>query len=309
MGIWPWIGFIVFVLAMLALDLGIAHRRKSAMGFKQALTWSIFWIGLSLLFAVLLYHWKGPDQALLYVTGYLIEWSLSVDNLFVFLLIFGYFKVNHQNQHRVLFWGIIGALVMRAIFIFAGIALIERFHWIIYVFGVFLIYTAIKLAFRKDEEMDPGRSPVLRLARRFLPVAHEDHPSGHFFVRQQGRLFVTPLFIVLLMVETTDLIFAVDSIPAIFAITHDRFIVYTSNVFAILGLRSLFFVLAGFLTLFRFLNYGLVFILGFVGVKMLLSEHWHIPATWSLVVVMSCLLASILLSLLIPEGEKKKGGK
>lgn len=305
MGIWPWVGFILFVLAMLALDLGIAHRRKRAMDFKQAITWSIFWIGLSFLFAVLLYHWRGPDQALLYVTGYLIEWSLSVDNLFVFLLIFGYFKVNHQNQHRVLFWGIVGALVMRALFIFAGIALIERFHWVIYVFGIFLIYTAIRLAFRKDEEMDPGHSPVLRLARRFLPVAQEDHPSGHFFARTHGRLLVRPLFVVLLMVETTDLIFAVDSIPAILAITHDRFIVYTSNIFAILGLRSMFFVLAGFMGLFRFLNYGLVFILGFVGVKMLLPERWQLAPQWSLMVVVGCLLASILLSLLIPERKEK----
>jgi tellurite resistance protein TerC len=317
MGFWPWAGFIAFVIVMLGLDLGLGQGTRRAVNFKKAIGWSIVWIGMACLFALVLHYTQGPsktgasepDKAILFVTGYLVEWSLSVDNLFVFLLIFRYFKVGHREQQRVLFWGIVGAIVLRALFIAAGSILIEKFAWITYVFGVFLVYTAIKLAFRKDEGMDPGRSLVFRLANRFLPIAHEDHPHGHFFVRQGGRLLVTPLFVVLPIIATTDVLFAVDSIPAIFAITHDTFVIVTSNTFAVLGLRSLFVVLAGFMTLFRFLNYGLVVILGFVGVKMLLADYKPIAPHWSLAIILATLLVSVLLSLLIPEREKEETEK
>jgi tellurite resistance protein TerC len=287
-----WIGFGVFVLAMLALDLGVFHRKTHQVGVKEALTWSGVWVALALLFNAGVWHWRGDDKGLEFLTGYLVELSLSVDNLFVFLLIFAYFKVPAQYQHKVLFWGIIGALVMRAVFIGAGIALIQKFHWIIYVFGAALVVSGLKMAFEKDKEVHPERNPVLKLFRRFMPVTAEYH-GGRFFVKQGRLTLATPLFIVLLMLETTDLVFAVDSVPAVLAITTDPFIVYTSNVFAILGLRSMFFALAGVMKLFAYLHYGLAAVLVFVGMKMLLAGFYKIPTLTSLLVIVGLLAVAV----------------
>lgn len=262
-----WIGFNVFVLAMLALDLGVFHRKAHVVKIKEALIWSAVWIALALLFNVGVYYWRGPQTALEFLTGYLLEKSLSVDNVFVFLLIFSYFRVPALCQHKVLFWGILGALIMRTVFIAAGIRLIQQFHWVIYVFGAFLIFTGIKMALQKDKEIYPEKNPVIKLFRRLMPVTQDHDEESRFFVRKAGRLHATPLFVALLVVETTDVIFAVDSIPAILAITRDPFIVYTSNVFAILGLRALYFALAGIMPMFHYLHYGLSAILVFVGVK------------------------------------------
>ncbi len=295
-----WIGFNLFVLLMLALDLGVFHRKAHVVKTKEALLWSVVWIALALLFNLGIYLWQGPKVALEFLTGYLIEKSLSVDNLFVFIMIFAYFGVPALYQHKVLFWGILGALVMRAIFIASGVALIERFHWIIYLFGAFLILTGVKMAWQKDKEIHPEKNPVLRLFRRLMPVSDRYH-GGAFFVKQAGRRFATPLFVVLLLVETTDLIFAVDSIPAILAITLDPFIVYTSNVFAILGLRSLYFALASIMPLFHYLNYGLAAILAFVGAKMMLVDFYKIPIGISLSVVAAILLMAIIASRIWPR--------
>ncbi len=300
--IWFWVGFNVFVLAMLALDLGVFHRKAHEIKFKEAMAWTIVWIALALAFNALVYHWWGSQVGLQFLTGYLIEKSLSVDNVFVFLLIFTYFKVPLKYQHEVLFWGIIGALIFRAVFIAAGITLLEHFHWLIYVFGAFLVFTGIKLALEKDKEIHPERNPVLKLFRRMMPVT-EQYEGGKFFVRRDNRIWATPLFVVLLVVETTDIIFAVDSIPAILAITKDPFIIYTSNVFAILGLRALYFVLAGVMRLFHHLHYGLAAILGFVGVKMLISEFYKIPVVISLGFIASALVFSVIASLLWPKKE------
>lgn len=297
-----WIGFNLFVLLMLALDLGVFHRKAHVVKTREALLWSAAWIVMALLFNVGIYFWQGQKVALEFLTGYLIEKSLSVDNIFVFIMIFAYFGVPALYQHKVLFWGILGALVMRAIFIASGVALIERFHWIIYIFGAFLILTGVKMAWQKDKEIHPDKNPVLRLFRRLIPITDRYH-GGHFFVKQDGRYFATPLIVVLLLVETTDLIFAVDSIPAILAITLDPFIVYTSNVFAILGLRSLYFALAGIMPLFHYLNYGLAAILAFVGAKMMLVDFYKIPIGASLGVVAVILLMSIVCSLLWPRSQ------
>jgi tellurite resistance protein TerC len=308
-----WIGFNLFVLAVLALDLGVFHKKSKTITLKNALTWSAVWITLAFIFCVIVYFWHGKQASLEFLTGYLIEQSLSVDNLFVFLVLFQFFKVPQEHQYKVLFWGIIGALVMRLVFIVAGVALINRFHWIIYVFGAFLIYTGFKLAFQKEEEVHPEQNPVLRLVRRFIPMT-ADYQGDRFFVLREAKRYATPLFAVLIVVETTDLLFAVDSIPAILAITRDAFIVYTSNVFAILGLRSMYFALAGMLDMFEYLHYGLAGILVFVGAKMLLSNerleiggfplHYHVPIGVSLAVVGSILALSILASLVF----KKKAG-
>jgi tellurite resistance protein TerC len=263
------------------------------------LAWSVAWIALAAIFAVVVFFWHGRTPALEFVTGYVIELSLSVDNLFVFLLIFRFFQVPAIHQHKVLFWGILGALIMRAIFIAAGVSLIERFHWIIYVFGAFLIYSGVKLFFQKEAEIHPEKNPVLRLFRRLVPVT-EDYAGDKFFVRNPG-LYATPLFVVLLVVETTDLLFAVDSIPAILAITRDAFIVYTSNVFAILGLRSMYFALAGMMEMFRYLHYGLSLVLVFVGAKMLLSHYWEIPTPVALAAVASVLAISVIASMANPK--------
>jgi TerC family integral membrane protein len=298
--VWMWVAFNVFVLAMLAVDLGVVHRRAHEVTLKEALLWSGIWIALALLFALGVYVWYGSQPALEFLAGYLIEKSLSVDNIFVFVLIFSYFKVPGRYQHKVLFWGILGALVMRAMFIFAGIALLQRLHWIIYVFGALLILTGIKMAMEKDKDLHPDKNPVLKLFRRLVPVT-EDYHADHFFVKQGGQYAATPLFIVLLVVETTDVIFAVDSIPAILGITMDPFIVYTSNVFAILGLRALYFALAGVMRLFHYLHYGLSAILVFVGAKMLLADVYKLPVGVALGVIAGILLIAVLASVLRPR--------
>ena len=294
---WIWIGFAVFVLAMLALDLGVFHRRSREVGAREALAWSAVWITLALVFNGLVYFWWGADRALQFLTAYVVELSLSVDNLFVFLLIFAYFRVPAEYQHKVLFWGILGALLMRAVFIALGVTLVEAFHWIIYVFGGFLLVTGIKMAFDHNKEVHPEKNPILRLFRRFVPIT-EGYHGGRFFVHEGGLRMATPLFVVLLMVESTDLVFAVDSVPAVLAISTDPFIVYTSNVFAILGLRSLFFALAGLMKLFYYLHYGLAAVLVFVGLKMLLSHVFKIPIAVSLSVIIGVLGVSVGASLL-----------
>ncbi len=294
--IWLWVGFNVFVLAMLALDLGVFHRKAHVVSVREASIWSAVWIGLALLFNLGVWHLLGAQKGVEFLTGYLIEKSLSVDNIFVFALIFGYFAVPEEYQHRVLFWGILGALVMRAIFIAAGAALIANFHWIIYVFGAFLIVTGIKMAFVPARGLEPEKNPVVRLVRRLMPVTDRYH-GQKFFARENGALAATPLFLVLALVETTDLIFAVDSIPAIFAVTSDPFIVYTSNVFAILGLRSLYFLLAGVMSKFEYLKLGLAAILVFVGTKMAIVDLYKIPSPVSLGVVAAILAIAVVASL------------
>src|SRR5215471_1594224 len=298
--VWIWVAFNVFVLMMLAVDLGVLHRRAHEVTLQEALVWSGVWIALALLFALGVYVWNGPQPALEFLTGYLIEKSLSVDNIFVFVLIFSYFKVPARYQHTVLFWGILGALVMRAIFIFAGIALLQRLHWILYVFGALLILTGIKMAMEKDKEIHPDKNPLLKLFRRLVPVT-EDYHADSFFVKQAGHYAATPLFIVLLVLETTDVIFAVDSIPAILGITRDPFIVYTSNVFAILGLRALYFALAGVLRLFHYLHYGLSAILIFVGAKMLLADVYKLPVGVPLGVIAGLLVIAVITSVIRPH--------
>jgi tellurite resistance protein TerC len=304
--IWLWVGFNLFVLLLLALDLGVFHRKAHAVSTKEALTWSIVWISLSLLFnAVIYFFWDrmvpnssytNSEAALSFLTGYLIEKSLSVDNIFVFILIFSFFAVPDAYQHRVLFWGILGALVMRGVLIAVGAALLEQFHWIIYVFGAFLIYTGIRMARHQDEELRPQDNPVVKFFRRFMPVT-EDFVGDKFFVRRAGVLFATPLFLILLIVESTDLVFAVDSIPAIFAVTRDPFLVYTSNVCAILGLRALYFLLAGVMDQFQYLKLGLSVVLTFIGVKMVIVDLYHIPVGASLAIVASVLIISVIASL------------
>ncbi len=293
-----WILFNLFVLAMLVLDLGVFHRRAHTVKFREALVWSAMWIALAAIFAVVIFFWHGRASSLEFITGYVIELSLSVDNLFVFLLIFRFFQVPPVHQHKVLFWGILGALIMRAVFIAAGVGLIQRFHWIVYVFGAFLVYSGIKLFRQENAEIHPEKNPVLRLFRRWVPVT-KDYEGDKFFVRRPG-LYATPLVVVLVVVETTDLLFAVDSIPAILAITLDAFIVYTSNVFAILGLRSMYFALAGMMEMFRYLHYGLSIVLIFVGAKMLLSHYLEIPTVVALASVAGVLLISVLASLVRP---------
>lgn len=301
-----WSAFGIIVILLLALDLGVFHRKAHDVKIKEALIWSAVWIGVALLFNVAIYFIGGHVPALEFFTGYLLEKSLSVDNLFVFLMIFSYFKVARHHQHKVLFWGIVGALVMRAIFIAAGITLINKFHWIIYIFGALLIYTGIKMVTEKDKEIHPEKNPVLKIFRRFFPVT-TDYRDSNFFVRESGRLFATPLFVVLLIVETTDVIFAVDSVPAVLAITRDPFVVYTSNVFAILGLRALYFALSGIMSLFHYLNYGLSAILVFVGTKMLISNYYKIPIYLALGFIGVALTISILASIIWPE--KKEAGE
>ncbi len=303
----PWVIFNVFILLMLALDLGVFHRRAHEVKIKEAVIWSAVWISLALLFNLGIYLWQGSQPALEFLTGYLIEKSLSVDNIFVFLMIFSYFSVEAAYQHKVLFWGILGALLMRIIFITAGIALLQKFHWVIYIFGGFLVLTGIKMGIRKEGEIHPERNPVLRLFRRFVPVT-EGYAEDRFFVEIKGKRFATPLFIVLLVVETTDIIFALDSIPAILAITLDPFIVYTSNVFAILGLRALFFALAGVMKLFHYLHYGLSAILVFIGGKMLIADVYKIPIPLALGIVAGLLIISVIASLMRP-GAGQAGGR
>lgn len=296
----PWVVFNIFVLLMLALDLGVFHRKAHEVRIKEAVIGSAIWISLALFFNLGVYLWQGPQPALEFLTGYLIEKSLSVDNIFVFLMIFSYFRVDTVYQHKVLFWGILCALIMRIVFIATGITLITKFHWVIYIFGGFLVLTGIKLALQKDKGIDPERNPVLRLFRRFVPIT-EHYVGGNFFVKINGQRFATPLFIVLLVVETTDVIFALDSIPAILAITLDPFIVYTSNVFAIFGLRALFFALSGVMRLFHYLHYGLSAILVFIGVKMLLADIYKMPVSAALAIVSSILVVSVIASIIKPK--------
>ena len=298
---WLWIGFNLFVLAMLAIDLGVFHRKSHTVGFKEALGWTAAWIALALSFNLGVWHFAGGAKALEFFTGYVIEYSLSADNVFVFALLFSYFAVPAHYQHKVLFWGIMGALVMRLGMILLGAALIAKFAWIIYVFGAFLVVTGIKMLLKSDEEIHPERNPLVRLFKRFFPVAPAFR-GDRFFIRENGVLMATPLFVVLLMVEFTDVIFAVDSIPAIFAVTTDSFIVYTSNVFAILGLRSLYFALAGVMDKFHYLKTGLGVVLSFVGVKMLLAHTaYKIDTLVSLGVIVAILSAAVAASLLRPK--------
>jgi len=294
-----WIGFNLFVFLMLALDLGVFHRTAHAVKTKEALTWSGVWIALATLFGAGVWHFMGGEKGLEFFTGYLIEKSLSVDNIFVFILVFSSFHIAPKYQHKILFWGILGALVMRAIFIFGGIALIERFHWVIYLFGGFLVFTGIKMALASPKEADLEKSIAVRLARKFFPITTGEH-DGRFFVDENGRRHATRFFLALVVIEFTDLIFAVDSIPAILAISQDPFIVYTSNVFAILGLRSLYFALAGMQEKFSYLKYGLAGVLAFVGAKMLIVDFYKIPILVSLGVIFGILAISVVASLRRP---------
>lgn len=308
---WAWTGFLAFVAIMLALDLGVFNRRAHVVSLKEALAWCAVWFGLAMAFNLLVALKVAPtdggNPGLEFFTAYIVELCLSVDNVFVFIVIFQYFRVEPKHQHRVLFWGILGAVIMRALFIFAGISLINAFHWIIYLFGAFLVYTGIKLALPKKEDgFEPEKNPAVRLARKILPVTNH-FEGGHFFTKVDGRRFATPLFIVLVVVETTDVMFALDSIPAVIAITRNEFIVFTSNIFAILGLRSLYFAVSGVMQLFRFLNIGLAVILCFVGIKMLVSHWVDVPIHISLGIIGAVLAASIVASVLIPQnrvGEK-----
>ena len=302
--VWLWGGFTAFVLVMLALDLGVFHRKAHEVRFREALTWSVVWVALALTFNALIWFWFGPTKGLEFLTGYVIEKALSVDNIFVFLVIFSYFAVPSAYQHRVLFWGILGALVMRAIFIAAGAALITQFHWIIYVFGGVLLLTGVKLFVQRNAHMQPEKNPVLRLFRRFVPTVPEFH-GQRFTVVKAGKRYATPLLAVLVLVEATDLVFAVDSIPAVFAVTQDPFIVYTSNIFAILGLRAMFFMLAGVMDRFRYLKPGLAAVLVFVGAKMMLTDIYKIPIGVSLGVVAGILAVAVVASLVVTGREQR----
>ncbi len=294
-----WIGFTVFVLVMLALDLGVFHRKAHVVRVREALVWTSVWISLALLFNLGVATAFGGEVGLEFLTGYLIEKALSVDNIFVFLVVFSYFKVPATLQHRVLFWGILGALVMRAVFIVLGAALLQRFHWIVYIFGGFLIFTGIKLLVQGDDEVDPEKNPVRKLFARFVPSV-PDYRGAHFFTKENGRRYATPLLMVLVVIEATDLVFAMDSIPAIFAVTNDPFIVYTSNIFAILGLRALYFVLAGMMGKFHYLKYGLGLVLSFVGIKMTIVDFYKVPIGASLAIIALLLAGSIVASVLRP---------
>lgn len=300
-----WIIFSVCILTLLALDLFVFHKNAHVVAFKEAAIWSAVWIGVALVFNVYVYYLMGREAAINFLTGYLIEKSLSVDNLFVFILIFNYFQTPSTSLHKVLFWGILGAIVTRALFILLGLSLVQAFHPIIYLFGLFLIFTGIKLGFQKDKEIHLEKNWMLRFVKRLLPMTQE-YTVDHFWIRKGGRVLFTPLFLVLLVIESTDIIFAIDSIPAILAITYDPFIVFTSNIFAVLGLRSLFFLLSGSLQLFRFLHYGISTILVFVGFKMLTSSLWPIPPFVALGVIAIILVVTILASILIKKNPDKE---
>ncbi len=297
--IW-WVAFGTIVFVLLVLDMKVFHRKAHVIRVKESLLWIGFWVALALLFNLGIYLWRGHDSALEFLTCYLIEESLSIDNLFVFLMLFSYFAVAPAFQHKVLFWGIIGAIAMRLLFIVVGVELLERFHWVFYIFGSFLIITAIRMLFQRDKAVKPERNLVLRIFRRFVPVT-DHYEDDRFFIRKAGRFFATPLFVVVLVVETTDVVFALDSIPAALGITLDPFIVYTSNIFAILGLRSLYFALAGIMRLFHYLRYGLVVVLIFVGCKMLIADFYKIPTGISLGVVAGVLIISVIVSIKWPR--------
>ena len=301
-----WAIFGTLILILLALDLGIFHRKSHEISIKEALIWSLIWLVVAAVFNVLIYRWMGAESAIEFTAGYLVERTLSFDNLFIFLLVFSYFKVPSMYQYKVLFWGILAALFMRGAFIIAGIELIDKFHWIIYLFGAFILVTGFKMFVRKDgDEIDVERNPVLKLCRKYLRTT-DDYGDGNFFIRNADKLFATPLFIVLLVVETTDIIFAFDSVPAILGITLNPFVVYTSNIFAILGLRSLYFALTGCLTMFHYLSHGVTVILIFIGTKMLLSGFYEIDAGIALGVIVLILAGSIGLSIILPNGRSCK---
>jgi len=311
---WHWAGFIFCVLIFLAFDLGVFHRGARLVKFKEALAWSALWFALAMFFSVAMIYWRGRGEAIQFTAGYLIELSLSLDNILVVALIFAWFRVPLEFQHRVLFWGILGALLMRGAMIAVGVALIHRFGWVLYVFGVFLVFAGARMFFARQETVQPGKNLVLRLAKKFFPFA-PDFDGHKFFTRFNARRAITPLALVLLLVETTDLIFAVDSVPAVFSVTQKAFIVFTSNVFAVLGLRSMYFLLAGALGCFRYLKFGLSVLLVFIGVKMLIDPHGHeqkwfqieIPAEVSLLVIAAILLISITLSVTAARRGKKAG--
>lgn len=300
-----WIAFNLFVLAMLALDLGVFHRKSHEVSIREALTWTCVWITLAMLFNLFVYYYFDRSKALEFFTGYIIEKSLSVDNIFVIILIFSYFKVPSAYQHKVLFWGILGALVMRVIFILTGVELIHRFHWLIYIFGGFLVYTGIRMLTSGDLKIDPEKNPLVKLARKIMPIT-PSFEGDRFFVKQDDKTWATPLFLVVILIETTDLIFAVDSIPAILAISDDSFIVYTSNVFAILGLRSLYFALAGIEKYFVYLKYGLSAILVFVGVKMCIADLFKIPIDVSLIIIGFTLMIAMICSRLFSSKKSQE---
>lgn len=295
-----WVAFNVFVLLMLALDLGVFHRKSHQISIKEALSWTGVWVALAFLFNVFVYYFLSEEKAYMFFTGYLIEKSLSVDNIFVMILIFAYFKVPDSYQHKVLFWGILGALVMRITFILSGIELIQRFHWLIYIFGIFLVFTGIRMVTQKESNPDPEKNPLIKLMRKLFRVT-PTFVGDKFFIRKEKKLWATPLFLVVVLIEVTDLIFAVDSIPAVLAISDDAFIVYTSNVFAILGLRSLYFALAGIEKYFTFLKYGLAIILVFIGVKMCVSDFFVIPIEISLAFIITTLSFAVLASMLFQK--------
>ena len=298
-----WILFNLFAVGMLALDLMVFHRKGRVVRPREALAWSALWIGLAIAFAGLIFFWQGRQIALEFVTGYVLELSLSVDNLFLFLVIFRYFAVPEEQQHRVLFWGILGALLMRGCFILAGVGLIRRFHWILYALGALLVYSGVRLGFTGEHQIDPSKNPAVRALRRLLPVT-DSYQGGRFFVRGwQGNpgLYATPLLVVLAVIETTDMLFAVDSIPAVLAITLNAFIVYTSNVFAILGLRSMFFAVSGLMKVFRFLHTGLALILILVGLKMVVGDYFQVSTLVTLAVVAGVLAVSVVASVVYPS--------
>ncbi len=299
-----WIAFILFIFFMLALDLGILNRKSHVVKIKEALIQSAIWISLAFIFNYGVYHFMGKEKGLEFLTGYLIEKALSVDNLFVFIMLFSMFNVEPKYQHKVLFWGILGALIMRALFIFAGVALINRFHWIIYIFGAFLIFTGIRMVTHDQQKIDPDKNPLVRFFKKFFPITSEMH-GNRFFVRINHKTFATPLFIVLIIIEFTDLIFATDSIPAILAISHDPFIIFSSNVFAILGLRALYFAIAGITQYFHYLKYGLAAILIFVGVKMSIAGFFHFPIVLSLLIILGILIVSVVTSMLFPVKDEE----
>jgi tellurite resistance protein TerC len=295
-----WVEFGIFVIVLLAFDLLVFNKKSHEVKLKEALLWSAFWIGLGLAFGGVIYYIDGHELMLQYYASYFVEKSLSMDNLFVFLMIFTYFKVPPEHQHRTLFWGIIGALVMRFVFIFLGVTLITKFSWMFYIFGAALIYSAVKMITEKDKEIHPENNPIVKYARKIMPIS-ADFDGGKFITKIDGKKFATPLFLVLLMIESSDLIFAIDSIPAVLAISKDTFVVYTSNIMAILGLRALYFAISSIMKYFKFLNYGLAFILAFVGVKMLVADFVHIPILLSLGVIALSLIVSICASLLIKD--------
>ncbi len=303
-----WIIFSIVILFLLILDLGVFHRTSHKISPREALLTSFFWIAVSLLFNLWIYWDRGPDSAVQFLTGYLIEKSLSIDNIFVFILIFSYFRIPSEYRYKVLFWGIFGAIVLRGIFIALGVVLIERFNWMLYFFGMLLIYSAYKLALEKDKEINPENNLLIILVEKFIKITHQD-PQGKFFIRVKGAIHATPLFLALVSVETTDVIFALDSIPAIFGITHDPYIIYTSNICAILGLRALYFALASLMDYFHHLHYGLAAILLMIGIKMLLKDVFHLPILWALGFIALILLLSIIASLLWPKIEVKDKSK